>query len=405
MPKLISNIILEKDKITLEPDPQLTKYVKDPLWIKCKEINMKECPEALASIPLVLNLAPIVWRLGGIWEDLKIDKNINNSLDLARRSISKIYKEYSFSGTIVGQGNVPNKNTNGSLILYSGGVDSTFTVMNKFKENPLLLSINADTTKRVTTDSSNTLKGYNSLRKKIPLERLVIESNFGTFLNQENIKNLFPGLTRSYWAAIQHGLGLSGLAAPILYLLNKHELIISGGHSVGQKGGAGSHPFLEGQLKWTNSFVNHYGYQFSKFEKIENIDKISRELKLKPRITVCTRANTITNCLTCEKCLRTLANILIADLEPADYGFEINKDDAINHLKIHVPHKIYLGQNEFAAWETVKFDALSQKNYGKNNKFLDWVIRLKLYNSPFKIFKSFIKRVYKYKILKIIAKN
>lgn len=128
MPGIVESIECGDGWLVVHPSINLSEYIKSPVEIQVKTIDFREVPSNILALPLILNVAPILWRLGGKWTDRHIDADLMRSLDYSRRAMSKLFPQYKYSGSIESSGGVEcNERPNGCALLFSGGLDSSFS--------------------------------------------------------------------------------------------------------------------------------------------------------------------------------------------------------------------------------------------------------------------------------------
>jgi hypothetical protein len=345
MKSIISRVELSAESIRVFPSIDLQAYINKPLLIKASGIDFHGCPETIASMAFALNVAPILWRLGGIWQENRLDPTLVASLDKSRRAFAKLYPEYTFDGSIesslpASEPAVDRKET--VALLFSGGIDSTFSFLEVRHMRPFLLTVHGDDSS--IRDQGSTWAHVRAsaqyLHDSYGAKHVSIRSNF-TDIFTPLVLRLFPYLHAGYWAAIQHGLGFVGIAAPIMHSLGSSTLIVGASYSVGHSAPWGSNPFIEGGLEWENGRVIHHGYHFNRIEKTEHIAKLIKTEGFNPTLLVCSNLNRADkNCMKCSKCLRTLANILVAGADPQDFGFTLTEPDTLTLLKQSVPKNL-----------------------------------------------------------------
>jgi hypothetical protein len=383
MQKLMSKLLIEKHQISAEASAELSAFINEPLFISSDQIDLSETPSDIACLPFVYNLAPIAWRLGGEWVVDELSEKAAENLEQARKNMSELWPEYEFSGTIHGKNKASKQASDKAALLFSGGLDSTFTAMQILDQKPTLITIHGGRDLQLQDENAWAAveNATASFSNQHDLDSIQIKSNFTVALTEE-VDKLCPGLPASWWASIQHGMGLSGVAAPVIYANGNNQLYISATHTTGHQQGWGSHPKLDGILDWGAAKVNHFGYDHDRTLKIKALKELATEKKMKvPELIVCTRRNRQGNCMRCPKCLRTMGSVLVNDYDPQEFGFGLNKNDAKSHLMGSVPTSIKITDNEIYAWRSISNHA--KENLGaKPDVFMKWLAKLDLAKKP-----------------------
>lgn len=383
MQKLISEITIEKHRITVFPSEEVSKFLSEPLFIHSEQVDLGKTPLDIACLPFVYNLAPIAWRLGGEWIVDQLSIEAGENLEKARVNMATLWPDYEWTGVIRGNSQASKQNNQKPALLFSGGLDSTFTAMQILDKKPTLITIHGG--RDLQLHDENAWEAVENATARFAnqhtLNSIQIKSNFTVALTEE-VDKLCPGLPASWWASIQHGMGLSGVAAPVIYANGNDELFISATHTTGHQSGWGSHPKLDGILNWGAAKVNHFGYDHDRTLKIKALKQLAKEKQAPiPELIVCTRRNRQGNCMRCPKCLRTMGSVLVNDFDPQEFGFSLSKNDAKSHLMGSVPSSIKITENEIYAWRSISNHA--KQNLGeKPDVFMRWLAKLDLAKKP-----------------------
>lgn len=383
MQKLISKITIEKHRITAFPSDEISKYLSEPLFIHSEQIDLSQTPKDIACLPFVYNLAPIAWRVGGEWMVDELSEEAAQNLETARANMAELWSDFEWSGLIHGKNKASKQHGKKAALLFSGGLDSTFTAMQILDKKPTLITIHGGRDLQLQDENAWAAVETATARfsNEHALDSIQIKSNFTVALTEE-VDKLCPGLPASWWASIQHGMGLSGVAAPVIFANGNNELFISATHTTGHQSGWGSHPLLDGILNWGAAKVNHFGYDHDRTLKIKALKELATEKNVSvPELIVCTRRNRQGNCMRCPKCLRTMGSVLVNDFNPQEFGFGLNKNDAKSHLMGSVPSSIKITDNEVYAWRSISNHA--KQNLGdKPDVFMKWLAKLDLARKP-----------------------
>lgn len=376
---LVAQFSSTKSRVAATADSRLAAFISGEIWVESPSLDFSAVVAADAALPLALNAAPLVWSLGLELDFLGADPELIASLDRARAAMSKLWPDFSWPGRVVASSPETGRpRESRTVLLFSGGLDSTFSAFSMVDERPTLLTVHGGRDLALADAAAwkATAAVAENFASRYGLEHHAVQSNFTSALTAA-VDKRFEKLPVSYWAAIQHGLGLTGVAAPVMAALGADRLVVSATHSTGHTAGWGSHPTLEGQLRWSNASVEHFGYDHDRTAKVLGIVSIAREREIElPHLIVCTRRKRDGNCLSCAKCLRTMGSVLVADVEPREFGFDISARDAKELLKQAVPAAIAKSANEKYAWGAISRAAGSAQADRPKDKFLRWLTAL-----------------------------
>jgi hypothetical protein len=377
---LVSDFSVTRSRVAATAHSSLfPEFIGEAIWVESPSLDFSNLSPADAVMPLALNAAPLIWSLGLELGLAEADPELISSLDRAREAMGVLWPGFDWSGRVLSSSiGASNDRDRKTLLLFSGGLDSTFSAFSLLDEKPTLLTVHGGRDLALSDAAAwrATSVVAENFARKYGLEHHAVQSNFTSALTPA-VDERFDSLPVSYWAAIQHGLGLTGVAAPVLAALGADRLVVSATHSTGHSSGWGSHPTLEGQLQWSTARVQHFGYDHDRTAKVLGIVRIARERDIElPHLIVCTRRKREGNCLSCPKCLRTMGSVLVAGVEPREFGFDISAADAREQLKQLVPAAIAKSANEKYAWAAISRAAETAIVTQPKDKFLRWLTGL-----------------------------
>src|SRR5690606_20772358 len=94
-----------------------------------------------------------------------------------------------------------------------------------------------------------------------------VKSNLREFLNADYLDNANAPIS-NWWGLAQHGLGLTGLAAPLAALHRIQEVLIASSHTADFDAPWGSHPTIDNKIAWTGTRVHHDAFELSRQQKL-----------------------------------------------------------------------------------------------------------------------------------------
>ncbi len=143
----------------------------------------------------------------------------------------------------------------------------------------------------------------------------------------------------SWWASVQHGMGLLGICAPLTAVHDIQKIYIASSMAKGITGKPwkswGSHPLIDDNVAWADLTVSHDGVELSRQEKIRfAIKPYIENTKNYPWFMVCNdpRRGNVLNCSICEKCSRTIVGLALEGIDPNLCGFKVD-DRTFDHIK------------------------------------------------------------------------
>ncbi|MGK7879310.1 MAG: hypothetical protein AB4060_04315 [Crocosphaera sp.] len=381
---LIKNLICENNSLKIQANDDFrAKYLTDDFIVEyCNDVKVNDLDYTFLTIPFILNVIPIVWLSGNEYYIESMDAQLSESLKKIHNSFQVMYPNVDWTGKLIAENYLDSKSSvthDCTGVLFTGGVDSTFTSLESSEENQLLITV---------FSLKNVIKnkiGCLNLQKKLlsygqerGYSNTFIKSNFRDFLKTQYLGSIVPDIS-IWWGQVQCDLGLAGLLTPLLINKNCGKLLIPAGEA---KKNWGSHPSISNNIYWTGFSAKLNGYEYSRHEKIQRIIEMRIQRNLENlTLRVCDYIEDqkdAANCCKCGKCLRTMTALLIEGENIEDYGFNISTAKAIEQIKLGYTKDIR-SDGRFSIWQSLQARAkeiLSSEmndNTRKIKSFLSWL--------------------------------
>lgn len=292
---------------------------------------VEELPAGVLTIPWVANVAPIAWANGATLRVPVLDERFLDALEDLKESYRELYPRFMRGGDVVtGETARPDPQTGGDTnvgLLFSGGVDSLASFLGHREEEPLLISINGFDVRLHRDDAweekASLLRSFGGSHG---LDNAFVTANIVGIHNMRMVRAHFRRFIDGNWfASVQAGVGLLGLAAPIAYHRNVETLYMAS--SLSEKYADGIldsfEPGLVDSVEWASTDVELDGYELTRQEKIELIAEHVRDGGEPFQIHTCLESE-VGNCSECEKCARTAVGLAIAGLDPNEFGYDVD---------------------------------------------------------------------------------
>jgi hypothetical protein len=222
-------------------------------------------------------------------------------------------------------------------------------------------------------------------------------------MNHERLRYLWGKYQEThegdYWNGIGYSLGHIGQAAPIsIKRFNKLFFAASydSGHSVITNPDASS-PEVDEKIKWSNLKVIHD----SNLPRSEKVKKMRGELTdNRIFLRVCwsdakyLAPNNLLNCSQCEKCLRTIVALILAQVDPNKCGFNID-ETTFELIKFLLTEKAMTKKGIETWWKPLQQDIpenLETDIHG-SKKFIEWFKECNL-NQMGKTYRTMLHSIY-----------
>lgn len=351
----------------------LQRYFEGDLMTLTYSDDISDIPENVAVIPFIANVLPLVWITDATLIIPSIDKTFFTSILEFKKGYEAMYPMFRFGGTIrIGKIEENNYDSDGTLALFSGGVDAFATLIAHIDRYPILFTLwGADVKQNDHQGWGNVLKLSEDTAKQFGLSHIWVKTNFRTMIKEEELDQLVSKSMDGWWHGFQHGISIIAHTAPIAFKKRLALVYIASSFtpSVAGKITCASDPTIDNYVRFGSTSVVHDQYEYSRQEKISHICDFVKSTGLRIKLRVCWQSSGGRNCCQCEKCYRTIAALLAEGCNPNDYGFMYDvkvRDRMIFDLtySIHIQFSIY--------WDEIKNRANNNvKVY--DDRFAKWI--------------------------------
>ena len=305
-----------------------------PFTIEYPE-NIETVPDAIAAIPFVSNVLPIIWMTNSVLRLKELDKAFYDCIPNVRGGFEQMFPESVFAGQIlverIVECDIPVSGR--SAAFFSGGLDAVHTLVRHLEERPALISIWGSDIRFENADGWQIVhKGIAEYAEKYNLPDVMIRSSFREFDNEGQLhKDFSEQLKDSWWHGVKHGIGLLGHAAPYAYLHGLSTVYIASTNCPADRHvRCSSNPKTDNHVRYASARVIHDGFECSRQDKVRDVVDYVQRTGDQVSLHVCWQSQTGSNCCRCEKCYRTIVGLIAEGEDPVRYGFgdaEVTLDD------------------------------------------------------------------------------
>ncbi len=369
----------------LSPSKNIRKYFRSTLFYIKYDRDVSAVSKGILYIPFVSNVITFAWAIGADIYVKELDGAFLASLENIRKVMKSWYAVFPFS-TQVHVGNVTSDNFvyDGYGLLFSGGLDSMSSYIVHRSKKPNLIMVGGADVPHDRKEFWGKIKTYyqnfadqegvrvNFVKTNMHfLRETMLNFKFGKYLTGS-----------SWWGALQHGVGLLGLCAPLTVTERLGTIYIASSYDRELLNHCwGSHPLIDNNVTWMNVKIIHDGFELSRHEKIRYILKNHiNETGYYPPLRVCHSQFDNFNCGTCEKCSRTITGLVLENIEPNNCGFNI-EDGYFDSLKRKlVEKKLTLSEVSAFFWKDMQKYIPQEIDHDLHNckEFFYWFKNLKV---------------------------
>jgi len=388
----MSNIVIQglefnDNKITnrLTVSNNLKKYVNSyELFVEYD--NQIYADESILNIPLIATIIPLAWLTGSNITVESIDSTFKESMEDLQLYFKDIYPLIPFTTEIKAKKIIENNNDiedskKRTGLLFSGGVDATYSMITNLQYEPRLImhwGVEGKPYPFYQKYWKLVTETYSRFADRFGLPFNIVKTNVLTILNRRRLEHRYSKelLYGSLWVRLQHSLVLLGLTAP-LSIKRFDRLLIAASEwprSIETQDSKNrphaARPESDERIKWSNLRVIHDGY-IERYKKAKSLAEYFKDDELILRVCLNRKAAPHTlNCNQCEKCCRTIVQLIQAGIDPNQCGFKVNDSSSFDTMIHYYTHH---GLDSYAVnSKEIIPNALNSDIYGSKHYF-EWL--------------------------------
>lgn len=351
--------------------------------------DLSNVPLSILLLPISLYLIPITYFYKVELVIPEMDKVLYDNLSAIYDVYSKIYGPFKneWRGQVTVQKiveNTPVKDAKyDKVVFFSGGVDACHAGINNPGRNSLLVSI-PDIERDAVNEGPLREEKFaliKSFSKVINSDWVLISNNFNASLYNDKKIEYHLGKELGLCSAAFKYDGFGGIrymanmccVAPIAFLYGVKSLVM--GSTLEQieddlqVNYDGANPDISNSIKFINTeFAEQDGLLVRRSKKVRNIIDWCKKHGVTTKMWACFRDGSV-QCGYCGKCVRTQLNILCAEENPKDWGFEnFSEKEFTSYLMSYK----YVESNPCWLWDNIETIDVDN-TYPYCNELLHWL--------------------------------
>lgn len=369
--------------------PELRRFFSGEEFFVEYNANVDDVPESVLVAPILAHVCPVAWTRNADVSVPVLDARFAESLRRVRDTLMQMYPRFVRGGTVRCDDLVetqPGSHSDDSAgsrsgdsgLLFSGGVDSTFSYLRRRDEAPALVSVQGWTLSDHEVGKWRRMKAhFEEFGADNGVDNYFVRSNMLSFLNFGMLQaHCEPHVDGAWYSSVGSGLGLLGLCAPLAHARGLDDIYIAATHWDGISLPWGSHPDIDGNVAWADTTCHHTGYELTRHERLQAIADYVREEGLDLELRTCNEKIT-ENCNDCEKCYRTAVGLLLVGLDPNDHGYSLDAE-SFERVRRGLENEWALGQDERLMWEDIQSHVPGEADFACEGaeQFFDWLSRV-----------------------------
>ncbi|MEM0471721.1 MAG: hypothetical protein QXI22_07145 [Sulfolobales archaeon] len=319
---------VKKNNFFLEiiPDGKTKNFLRTHFFVKY-DLNVEDIPKSLVNAVGVGILFPLALLSGeGISVDV-LDRDFLYSLQRLAKIFHLMYPSLPYDNDII---DVKQEESNsaatrtGALLAFSGGVYSTYLLFKLLSESkrPILTIIWGTDIELFDLRKIHETINYITQICKV----FNLSWNLVTFVSPFAMEKLdIFSFTRlrynDFWGGLASSIATVALIIPVAFINGVKEVYIA----------AGLPDIFSKWFPWADYKMIYESIKFGGIEvrsesqtrlhKLSYLINYAKKFNFQPRLRVCFASKGTYNCGLCEKCLRTIAELMILGQNPVDWGF------------------------------------------------------------------------------------
>ena len=187
-----------------------------------------------------------------------------------------------------------------------------------------------------------------------------------------------------WWASIAHILSMTSVLAPYAYL-KRMSVIYIGSSWDGTTTDSNNEEFVN-SIKYGNSRFEIVDEYVDRIEKVKRIISFRNRYSTSLELKVCWKRIAGKNCCRCEKCYRTIMEIICNHEDPNYFGFRVD-EETIKCIQYYLKNNVV----NTGFWQSIIDGFKKDAEYWRKNKEMSWILSVKL-NNPLILFKTAFRR-------------
>lgn len=337
----VDNVVLSGNKLfsRIHVPDGYEKYIKNRDFFAEYDTYV-DVDRSILNIPAVAVAISLAWLTGSNLYVDSIDKAFKENMDKLQVLFKRMYPNLPGSTEIIADELVDNKimvkdPDNRTSLFFSGGIDSTYSLLKNLEKNPYLVMIwgcdNFAYPERMT-HWERAIDIYRDQAKRLGLEQFFVKTNVSQVLDDSRIAHDFYKILnyRSLRISISHSLVLLPLSAPLS--INKFDhLLMAASGDASFDFDANPHacrPEADELIAWADLKVSQDG-MVHRDVKMRETSRYLEDDRLTIRVCLRTseeaaRQGLLNDC-SCEKCYRTIMNLIQEGIDPNTCGFRVDE--------------------------------------------------------------------------------
>lgn len=246
------------------------------------------------------------------------------------------------------------------------------------EKRPTLVNIWGGDLRLTDEDSHRELAQYlDTITEYLDLDYCFIKTNAREMFREDELGYLTSnhvGKFNEYgwWATIAHSLSMASTVIPWTYKKEIRSIYLGSTHAKKEISYDANNAELLDAISNEICSIRIADGDLVRNDKVTKIVRWKQETKAPIQLKVCWRRVAGKNCSSCEKCYRTILNILSNHGDPNEFGFEVDANVLLGIKKCLETHRVGT-----AFWKPIQDAFLTEKEYWRTKYEISWILDVK----------------------------
>lgn len=289
--------------------------------------DMSAVSHSILSIPFIASILGVAWlENANVYVD-ELDSTYYYALRDVRDAYRDMYDQANLKGRVVPCRIVVNRieKSKESLLLFGGGVDAHCSYLRNRDSVSRIMNIqgwfnSVDGEDKAADADRNHCQDVAS---RMELSFDYVRSNFARVVNTKIFNGKYQKILRdTWWHGLQHSMSFISIAIPLAFKHGISNIIIASSCTKGRIKPCASFITTDSAFRFAETGgVLHDAFELSRQQKIGVIVNYQKMSDKPYPLKVC--SFNVCNCCECEKCFRTIIEIVAEGGRIQDFGFPI----------------------------------------------------------------------------------
>lgn len=363
------------------------------------EEDITSVPNSILSIAFVNTFAGFMWMADCVVFVDEIDKTYYHALKHLKVAYKELHRYAPLKGLFVPSKIIRNEVaiSDKHLLLFGGGVDCHSSFLRHKDTTPYILNIYGwlnsleDNNNVDESDKRQTAEFASSMG----IEAMHVRSNFASLFNLDKIDKDFtrPLVHSGYWYAFLHPMAFTSIATPLAWKHGISSIMIASSFTKGRLGvKCASYITTDSEYKFaTNGTTIHDAFELDRQDKVALIAEYQKKSGKPYKMQACSFNDH--NCCECEKCFRTIIELIAENADPRNFGFNI-EGSLKNHWQKVIDRDVALwGPHKESYYHQVAANRMRENYDAMDDKeFVDWFLSLDFFSMKKKALKTYYRK-------------